>query len=93
MQDLAYFKEKKEEIDNYLKMNTFDWNQMENTGDESASEEEQQGKVISFQCEPPLVEAWEEWKQRCRTLHPDLITDESLFLQALKAALDHTESD
>ena len=90
---LASFPYNQEEIDNYLKMNTFDWNQMEVTGDESKGEEDQQGKVISFQCEPPLVEAWEEWKHRCRTLHPELITDESLFLQAIKAALDHTETD
>lgn len=88
---VATFPYNADEIENYLKMNTFNWEDFNKPSDVSETDVEQQGKVISFQCEPKVVEAWEEWKQRCKVLHPELITDESLFLKALAAALDFTE--
>lgn len=83
-----------QEIENYIKMNSFDITTIQPVDEESSTgQEDKKGKVLSFQCEEALVVAWEEWKQRCGVLHPELITDESLFLKAISAALDHTEND
>lgn len=81
----------KQEMENFLGMASFDWNQFEQSKVDPEVGGEDGGKRIIFQLSDELAEAWQQWKTRCAKLSPELQLDEDVLTAALRAALDHTE--
>lgn len=81
------------EMDNFIGMASFDWDKYENSADnEPGADGGSSGqRRVSFLATPEVQAAWDEWQARCKKLHPSLDSDESTFLKAIAAALDHTE--
>lgn len=87
---VASFPYSQDEVENYLKMNTFDWDNFTKKAEQNDATQQQQQSTLelSFTLEGKELSNWNEWKSICLEKQPDPApTPEQIFASAITLAL------